>query len=87
MGSTGSGSTCPCQRGAVSDWSWKHAERRNAEGKWVPAIRVTYAKGQLFNRYLPGWSLFDTQEEARAENERVASGFAEKIGLPAQPST
>ena len=70
----------------MPDWSWKHAERRNAEGRWVPAIKVTYPKGQLFDRYVPGWVVFETQEEAREENERVAAGFAERIGLPLTPA-
>ena len=74
-----------CQRGGVADWSWKHAERRNTAGNWVPAIRVTYAKGQLFNRYMPGWTVFQTKDDARAENERVANAFAEKMGLSAVP--
>ena len=66
----------------MEEWYWVHAAHEIRPGLWASAIRVTWPKGNLQDRYLPDWGHHDSEADALAADVALAMRFATERKLP-----
>ncbi len=63
---------------ATVGFDWRHEERMHEDRRWIPAIRIWQYEPRVVERYVPGWMLCETQQQARDVNRRLAAEFARR---------